>query len=119
MHGHKAIVSFLFLVSTVDRGASQGRQGMTPFSANSTCAESARASGASGLQSRLQTRTAERHERTPQDASCSRTASLSFLSSTPEPASGAVVVVLLLLGAYYSPEGLAPYVCLLLMSAIS
>ena len=87
---------------------------MTPFSANSTCAESARASGASRLQSRLQTRTAERHERTPQDASCSRTASLSFLSPTPEPASGVVVVVLLLLGAYYSPEGLAlTFVCCL------
>ena len=26
VHGHKAIVSFLFFVSTVDRGASQGRQ---------------------------------------------------------------------------------------------
>ena len=46
VHGHKAIVSFSFLVSTVDHGAPQGRQWMTPFSANSTCAESARASEA-------------------------------------------------------------------------
>ena len=45
--------------------------------------------------------------------------SFSFLSPTPEPASGVVVVVLLLMDAYYSPEGLVPYVCLLLTSAIS
>ena len=41
---------------------------------------------------------------------------LSFLSPTPEPASGVVVVVLLLLG---ERGGFVPYVCLLLMSAIS
>ena len=40
MHDHIAIVSFLFLVSTVDHGAPHLRQCMTPFFANS---ESARA----------------------------------------------------------------------------
>ena len=37
VHGHK-IVYFLFLVSTVDRGALHGSERMTTFSANSTCA---------------------------------------------------------------------------------
>ena len=46
VHGHKAIVSFLFLVSTVDPGAPKSRQLMIPFSANSTCADSTRASEA-------------------------------------------------------------------------
>ena len=50
MHGHKVIVYFLLLVSMVDHGALHGNERMTQFSANSTCAESKRASGASRVQ---------------------------------------------------------------------
>ena len=110
VHGHKAIISFLFLVSTVDRGALRGKQRTKPFSANSTCAKSVRTGGVLRMQqcSRaapadqrwlLRTYRSERQnawsmrEETHKDASCSPYG-FSLLSPAPEPASGVVIIPL-------------------------
>ena len=61
VHGHKAIISFLFLVSTVDRGALRGKQRTKPFSANSTGAESVRTGGALRMQQCSRAAPAGRH----------------------------------------------------------
>ena len=101
---------------------------MTPFSANSSCAESARVSGASPRAYAAHAAAGAgrrrwenawsvvycRREGTPQDASCSPY-NLSLLSPAAGPALGVVFVVLLLatgLSLYPHNTGVCAYIAI-------